>query len=181
MPLPNEDTTPPVTKIYFVSATIVNVKMGNSKFVAKIAYFCESDNKSNWNFLIYLKKNVERSPPQARHRGARTSWHGQADDLTGSRVRKYYSSTTELPDCPDCIKRTTQPFFWVGLGMDCMKPTGRKKRKTTAAREASRKQPQLGDTLKIYNNLYINLHTSFEREKSWAQIRDSQRIYVSVL
>lgn len=47
MPLPNEDTTPPVTKIYFVSATIVNVKMGNSKFVAKIAYFCESDNKSN--------------------------------------------------------------------------------------------------------------------------------------
>lgn len=181
MPLPNEDTTPPVTKIYFVSATIVNVKMGNSKFVAKIAYFCESDNKSNWNFLIYLKKNVERSPPQAWHRGARSSWHGQVDNLTGSRVRKYYSSTTEHPDCPDCIKRTTQPFFWVGLGVDCMKPTGRKKRKITAAWEASRKQPQLGGTLKIGNNLYINLHTSFEREKSWAQIRDSQRIYVFAL
>ena len=45
--MPRDETTPPVTKIYFVSATIVNVKMGNSKFVAKIAYFCESDNKSN--------------------------------------------------------------------------------------------------------------------------------------
>lgn len=46
MPLPKEDTTPPVTKIYFVSATIVSVKMGNSKFEAKLRIFYDMNNKT---------------------------------------------------------------------------------------------------------------------------------------
>lgn len=65
--------------------------------------------------------------------------------------------------------------------MDSAKPTGRKKRKIIATHGADGKQAQLGHMPKISNNLYINLHASFERKKSWAQIRDSQRIYVNTL
>lgn len=65
--------------------------------------------------------------------------------------------------------------------MDSAKPTGRKKRKITATHGANGKQAQLGNIPKITNNLYINLHTSFERKKSGVQIRDSQRIYVNAL
>ena len=65
--------------------------------------------------------------------------------------------------------------------MDNAKPKGRKKREIIATHGADGKQALLGHMPKISNNLYINLHTSFERKKSWAQIRDSQHICVNIL
>lgn len=124
---------------------------------------------------------MKRALPQVLRRGAKTYWNDQANDLRKSYACKYYSPTTKHPNGPCRQKRTTRPRFRVGFGMDSAKPIGRKKRKIIAAHGADGKQAQLGHMPKISNNLYINLHTSFERKKSEAQIRDSQRIYVNAL
>lgn len=66
MPFPNEETTPPVTKMYFVSATIVNILLDliieyervtrSIKDVAKLAYFYEMYNKNkNYCYLCNVK------------------------------------------------------------------------------------------------------------------------------
>ena len=91
MPLPSEDTTPPVTKMYFVSATIVSVKMGNSKFAAKLRLFYDMHNKTATKLhsrlpkRMYLKRlahNVSGRVPVLSRRGSsshdklRDAWPG---------------------------------------------------------------------------------------------------------